>query len=57
MKKLSYKIFYSFFFKDLVTFEREIHHDICIVECQQYNDSGKNDVIGVGYFSLTKALL
>lgn len=37
-------------------FDREKTKDTFVVEVQNFNDSGKNDLIGVGFFAITAGL-
>lgn len=42
--------------QDSLIFDREKTKDTFVIEVQNFNDSGKNDLIGVGFFAITAAL-
>lgn len=42
--------------KDILHFHREVTDDTFVIECWNFSREGHNDIIGIGYFSITSAL-
>lgn len=44
-------------FSDVLIFDKEIDEDTLYIEMWEYDETGDNDFIGIGYCSVTPALL